>query len=205
MEDLVREIAYLARRLQCDVEELRKEWSHSSESPESANSVAGGLQRIERRIEVLDGNTKELIGRVPQELGEVLTQLKQGIFAQVGEAIEENGWPDSGLLSQQKQANRSSRSVSGTLESLTRQERQVFQLCFQSGFLTYPEIGAYLDITPGAAKNLVNRMLLSEGKRSLFTKQYHRGVARVGLRPQLEKRILDGSDEERRTARIAHP
>jgi hypothetical protein len=69
MEDLVREIAYLARRLQCDVEELRKEWSHSSESPESANSVAGGLQRIERRIEVLDGNTKELIGRVPSGAG----------------------------------------------------------------------------------------------------------------------------------------
>jgi hypothetical protein len=81
---------------------------------------------------------------------------------------------------------------------LTPQERRVFQLCFQSGFLTYDEIAERLEITAGAAKNLVNRIFLSDRKRPLFSKEYQHGSARVGIGPGLERRILAGGVVQRK-------
>lgn len=65
--------------------------------------------------------------------------------------------------------------------SLTPQERRVFQLCLQSGFLSYRDIASHLDITPTAAKNLVNRIFLSDRKRPLFAKECKHGTVRVGV------------------------
>ena len=89
-------------------------------------------------------------------------------------------------------ANDSPHSSGAALRLLTPQERRVFQLCFQSGFLTYDEIAKHLDVTAVAAKNLVNRIFQSDGKRSLFAKEYNHGSARVGIHSGLEKKILTG-------------
>jgi len=51
-----------------------------------------------------------------------------------------------------------------------------------------------LDISAGAAKNLVNRIFQSDRKRPLFEKKYTRGSARVGVSSETRQRILKGKD-----------
>jgi DNA-binding CsgD family transcriptional regulator len=102
-------------------------------------------------------------------------------------------------------ANDSPQSSGAAMRLLTPQERRVFQLCFQSGFLTYDEIAKYLDITAVAAKNLVNRIFQSDRKRSLFSKEYKHGSARVGIHSGLEKKILTGGVHRDETEGSAEP
>ena len=78
------------------------------------------------------------------------------------------------------------------VQALTARERRIFQLCFQMGFLSYREIGAHLNVTRDAAKNLVGRILGSDRKAPLFTKKYTRQTAHIGIHPDVEKHILRG-------------
>jgi len=69
-------------------------------------------------------------------------------------------------------------------------------VCFQSGLLSYRDIAGHLDITPTAAKNLVNRVFQATHKRTLFVKRYEHGAVRVGVQPDLQRRILGGAKTE---------
>ncbi|MDP2897842.1 MAG: sigma factor-like helix-turn-helix DNA-binding protein [bacterium] len=201
MEHLVHEVARLALQVQIDIADLRNNWSQSNESVESVSSTVDILSRIERKLGDVHGDTRELIRRVPEDLGSILAELRRALLIRLAEVVEENQSNHSDDKGEKDDTNGSNQSLSTTVKSLTPQERRVFQLCFQSGFLTYGEIAAHLDITPSAAKNLVNRMLQSDRKRPLFSKQYRHGTARVGIQPDFEKRILAGNSRGKREPR----
>jgi RNA polymerase sigma factor (sigma-70 family) len=198
MEHLVHEVARLARQVQMDIEDLRDTWSHPNESAESVTSTTEVLSRIERKLGDVHGDTRELIRRVPTDLSPILAELKQALSLRLEESLQGNQSAQSHGAVRETDANESSQSLSARVKSLTPQERRVFQLCFQSGFLTYGEIAQRLDITPSAAKNLVNRMLQSGRKQPLFAKQYRHGTARVGIQPDFEKQILAGESHGKR-------
>jgi len=196
MERLAEEVARLARELEREVDDLRRALADSN-GPSEATDSTERLGRMERRLEAIQGDTGELIRRVPGDLGELLAEMKRLLLLRLVESAGATESVDAGVV-----ANDSPQTLpapSMMVRSLTRQERRVFELCFQSGFLSYREIAEHLDITPSAAKNLVNRMLQLGRKRPLFAKQYKHGVARVGIRPD---RILKGpgSEEKQRRA-----
>jgi len=196
MERFAEEIARAARKLQRDVEGLRLEPARSNGLAESTGS-AERMRRIEERLEAIQGDTGELIRRVPGNLGALLAEMKRLLLLRLTESLPPNESVDSRKAADD--SNQTTLAPSAIVKSLTRQEQRVFELCFQSGFLSYREIAKHLDITPSAAKNLVNRMLQSERKRPLFAKRYKHGAASVGIRPDLEDRILKGrGDEENR-------
>jgi len=199
MERLAEEVARLARELEREVDDLRRALADSN-GPSEATDSTERLGRMERRLEAIQGDTGELIRRVPGDLGELLAEMKRLLLLRLVESAGATESVDAGVV-----ANDSPQTLpapSMMVRSLTRQERRVFELCFQSGFLSYREIAEHLDITPSAAKNLVNRMLQLGRKRPLFAKQYKHGVARVGIRPDLKDRILKGpgSEEKQRRA-----
>jgi hypothetical protein len=74
-------------------------------------------------------------------------------------------------------------------------------VCFQSGLLSYRDIAGHLDITPTAAKNLVNRVFRAANKRPLFVKRYEHGAVRVGVQPGIQERILGSQIRETRRSR----
>ncbi|NQT82217.1 sigma-70 family RNA polymerase sigma factor [bacterium] len=165
MKHLANEVARLARQVQSDIEDLRYSWSHSNDSAEPIHPATQALERIERRLGEVHGDTRELIRRVPEDLGPTLTELRRALLLRLNEFVHANQGNQSGDARKGNDANEPNQSLSTRVESLTPQERRVFQLCFQSGFLTYGEIAEHLDITPSAAKNLVNRMFQAERKR----------------------------------------
>lgn len=191
MEQFAREIAHLAQEIQRDLEDLRREPLGSNESIDSVSS-AEAIERIERKLDLVREDTGELVERVPKDLGRMLTELKQSMLTRLETAAQSNGSIGSLSPGRKSVLNHSHQSIAAMVKSLTPQERHVFQLCFQSGFLTYREIADHLDITAGAAKNLVNRIFQSDEKRPLFAKQYTHGSARVGLRPGMKEGILSG-------------
>ena len=208
MEHLRRELARLAWQLQHDVDDLRAWAEARNGSVDSTQSASEMLERIDRRLFAVHGQTSELVARVPKNLAQTMTELKEALIMRLAEVSAPNQSNDSGLTQRRRipnpanhsdQSNRapnhatySNQSLGAAMQMLTPQERRVFQLCFQSGFLTYDEIAKHLDITAVAAKNLVNRIFQSGGKRSLFSKEYNHGSARVGVHSGLEKRILTG-------------
>lgn len=192
MEHLVHEVARLALQVQIDIADLRNNWSQSNESVESVSPATEVLSRIERKLGDVHGDTRELIRRVPEDLGSILVELRRALLVRLAEVVESNRSNELDDKRSKDDTNESNQSLTATVKSLTPQERRVFRLCFQSGFLTYGEIARDLDITPSAAKNLVNRMLQSDRKRPLFAKQYRHGTARVGVQPDLEKQMLAG-------------
>ena len=199
MEHLARELARLAWQLQQDVEDLADWANGANQSEGSDKSVEESLERIEGKLGAVHGQTSELIHRVPSDLGQVLSDLKQALLLRLEEltttnqSIESAGAYRSGVGNQ---ANHSLQSPALAARLLTPQERRVFQLCFQTGFLSYRDIASHLDITPTAAKNLVNRIFLSDRKCPLFTKQYQHGAVRVGIQPDIKGRMLGGRDEQ---------
>jgi len=198
MERFAEEIARAARKLQRDVEGLRLGPAGSNGLAESTDS-AKRLGRIEERLEAIQGDTGELVRRVPGNLGALLAEMKRLLLLRLTASVDANESVDSRKAA--NDSNQTTPSPSAIVKSLTRQEQRVFELCFQSGFLSYREIAEHLDITPSAAKNLVNRMLQSERKRPLFAKRYKHGAASVGIRPDLEERILKGRDGEEKRRR----
>jgi len=199
MERLAEEVARLARELQREVEDLCRGKAESNGPSESIDST-GRLGRIEQRLEAIQGDTGELIRRVPGNLGELLAEMKRLLLLRLAESAGANESVDAGVKADD--SNQTMPPPSAIVKSLSRQERHVFELCFQSGFLSYREIAEQLDITPSAAKNLVNRMLQSDRKRPLFAKRYKHGAARVGIRPDLEDHILKGCGSEDRRSQV---
>jgi len=203
-----RELARLAWQLQHDVDDLRSWAEAQNESVGSTQSASEMLERIDRRLVAVHGQTSELVARVPKNLAQTMTELKEALLDRLAQASAPNQSNDSGLTQRRRMPNpanhsnhsnrapnhatHSNQSPGVALQLLTPQERRVFQLCFQSGFLTYDEIAKHLDVTAVAAKNLVNGIFQSDGKRSLFAKEYNHGSARVGIHSGLEKRILTG-------------
>ena len=197
MDRLARELAELAWELQRDAQYLRAWANLANRSGESAESTAGALERIERKIGAVHGQTSELIERVPKDLGQVLAELKQALVLRLDEAARatESAESDDPLVADaSNRANQTNHSPTSAVKSLTPQERRVFEVCFQSGLLAYRDIAAHLEITPTAAKNLVNRIFQSDRKRALFTKEHQHGAVRVGLQQDLQRRILAGKD-----------
>ena len=209
MEQLAHELSRLAWRLQRDAEYLRAWVEDQNESAESTQATQAVLERIDRRLAAVHGQTSELVSRVPKDLSQTMTELKETILARLAEMNEptqSDGATASASLYSPNEANHSQQSPGAAMRLLTPQERRVFQLCFQSGLVTYEEIANHLDITASAAKNLVNRIFQSDRKRSLFSKEYRHGAARVGIGSGLEKRILAGGVVVARAPRVSgHP
>ncbi len=168
MYRFVREINQLAQQIISDLQEIRTDSNDSIHSTDI-------LSRIEQKIDTVCDNTNELIERVPHDLTQILIELKASLITKLDQT-----------------ANGANHSPKDIIDSLTHQEKRIFQLCFRLGFMSYSEIASHLHITPIAAKNLVNRIFQSQTKRPLFIKKYTHGQARVGIQPVLEKRILTG-------------
>ena len=64
---------------------------------------------------------------------------------------------------------------------LTPQQKRVFDVCLQSGPLTYRQLGQHLGMRPISAKNLVNRMFQDPDKRALFLKEMVDGLVKVSI------------------------
>ena len=212
MEHLSRELARLAWQLQRDSEELRAWANGATESIESDQSVAEVLDRIEHKLTAVHDHTSTLIERVPANLNDLLAELKQTLILRLDEVIQATRSVESNQSIDavksgdcefsRHSALRNQSSLAG-VKSLTPQERRVFQLCFQTGFLSYRDIASHLDITPTAAKNLVNRIFQSDRKRPLFTKHFEHGAVRVGLPSELQRQILAGSKSSERKKRTS--
>jgi len=198
MDDLVRQITHLAWTIQRDLEDLS---DSPNDSTRSTQSTVDALARIEQKVGAIHGHTSDLVERVPKDLGQTLADLRQSLLQRLDELVGANGSVRSTQASRTgstDRATQSNQSAESALRSLSPQERRVFQLCFQSGFLSYRDIAAHLQITPTAAKNMVNRLFLSQAKRQLFSKQYSHGAVRVGVPAQLQGRILSGGERRRR-------
>ncbi|MCK4373860.1 MAG: hypothetical protein KAX19_00985, partial [Candidatus Brocadiae bacterium] len=76
MERLAEEVARLARELQREVEDLCR-GSAESNGPSEPIDSAERLGQIEQRLEAIQGDTGELIRRVPGNLGELLAEMKR--------------------------------------------------------------------------------------------------------------------------------
>jgi len=202
MQQLAREIARLARELQHEIEQLPALLVRSNEAGEAGES-GQRFDHIERKLEAIHADTSQLVDRVPSDLEQTLTQMKQALLLRLSEAaesVEATGSTSTGPSAESTQLNRSPTEI---IRSLSPQERRVFRLCFRSGFLSYREIAGQLNISASSAKNLINRMLQSQAKGSLFAKRYHHGAAQVGVRPRLQNRILRGAGEEVKKKRLA--
>ena len=198
MERLAREIERLAREIQRDLDGLLGLRNASNQSVESAQSTVEALERIERKLGVVHGHTTELIQRVPNDLGLVLGDLKSTLILRLGELDQATQSDESGVSRRRPMSNQVNQPNQSPMSAaaLTHQERRVFEMCFQSGFLSYRDIADRLDITPTAAKNLINRLFQSDRKRPLFVKEYSHGAVRVSVRPDTQKQILAGRREE---------
>ena len=64
---------------------------------------------------------------------------------------------------------------------LTPQQKRVYDICRQSGPLTYLELGQHLGMRPISAKNLVNRMFQDPDKQILFHKEKVDGTVKLAL------------------------
>lgn len=130
--------------------------------------------------------------------------LRQALLVRLDEATGANGSAESQDQPEATRATETTQSPQAAIRALTPQERRVFQVCFQSGLLSYRDIAGHLDITPTAAKNLVNRIFQSGVKRSLFAKEYQHGVVRVGVQSGIQERILGShAREARKPHRVA--
>ena len=199
MEHLARELARLAWQLERDAADLAEWANRSNRSDESP--VAASLGRIEVRLGTVHEHTSELLRRVPVELDKAIADLRQALLVRLDEATGANGSAESQDQPGATRATETTQSPQAAIRALTPQERRVFQVCFQSGLLSYRDIAGHLDITPTAAKNLVNRVFQSGVKRSLFAKEYQHGVVRVGVQSGIQERILGSHAREARKPR----
>lgn len=191
MEHLARELARLAWELERQAEDLLN-WANGSSRSDESPGMEATLGRIEARLGSVHEHTSELLRRVPADLEQAVTDLKEALLVRLDEATGANQSARSGDPFRPTRATEATQSPQAAIRALTPQERRVFQLCFQSGLLSYRDIAIHLDVTPTAAKNLVNRVFQSARKRPLFVKRYEHGAVRLGVQPDLQRRILGG-------------
>jgi len=187
LEELSRQATHLSQQIQVD---LKAATISTATRPDDAPrpSVEAALERIERRLIALHGHTDSLVRRIPPDL----TPLLQGIQAAAAERCAAT--PPGSVAPSARESPAGSTiaalDLEETVEQLTPQERRVFEICFQSGFLTYKDIAHQLDTTATTAKNIVNRIFRDPNKARLFHKKQRHGIASVALDGEVEKRIL---------------
>jgi len=201
MEHLARELARLAWQLERDAADLAEWANRSNRSDGSLQSTETALARIETRLVTVHEHTSELLRRVPVELDKAIADLRQALLVRLDEATRANGSAESQDQPGATRATEANQSPQAAIRALTPQERRVFQVCFQSGLLSYRDFAGHLDITPTAAKNLVNRVFQSANKHPLFVKRYEYGSVRVGVQPGIQERILGSRARETRRPR----
>ncbi len=179
------EITRLARDLERHFRGVEPFPNGSEPVEPAADPVAQSVARIEEKIDRLLSQMAALLDRLPPELPEILAELRQLKAA----TPQMDG---SDLRQGAATADLSPADPAQVVKTLTRQERQVFALCFQSGPLTYRELGERLDISPVSAKNSVNRIANDARKRLLLRKEIARGTVRVAISHHVEGRILKG-------------
>src|SRR5512143_3922464 len=134
MEELAREVARLAWRLEREAEELMDWTNRSNRSSGSVDPVAQTLVRIERELDAVHGHTTELVERVPKDLAPILAELKRALILRLDEVSGATHSPQSVAGSTpdlSTEANHSAQSPGSAAASLSPQERRVFQLCFR--------------------------------------------------------------------------
>jgi DNA-binding CsgD family transcriptional regulator len=191
MEELAKEAARVALEVQRDLEEWLNDSNLSNESNVSNETRMQALSRIEDRLGDVHRHTSILVERVPEDLGQILTELKHCILTRLQGMVPVSRSRESDVAHQSNDSNASHLSATRMVQALTPQERRVFDLCLQSGLLTYREIASHLDISPGAAKNLVNKVFQSPDKRPLFSKLYKHRTVKVGVHPDLKRTTME--------------
>jgi len=153
------------------------------------------LWSLERKIDSVRADTTELLRRVPYDLREVIEQAKDSILVRIDSMLHSDRSDgllaaDAGFGKPAAHSNRSELSVAEQLWRLTPRERAVFRICFESGFLTYRELGEKLGLSQVAAKNVVNALLRHPHKSGLLTKAGTPKEVRVGVAQDVSAEVL---------------
>jgi DNA-binding CsgD family transcriptional regulator len=153
------------------------------------------LGSLERKMDSVRADTSELLRRIPCDLREVIEQAKDSILVRIDSMLHSHGSDhsltlDAGLVKPTAHSNRSELSVAEQLWRLTPRERAVFRICFESGFLTYRELGEKLGLSPVGAKNVVNALLRHPHKSGLLTKAGTPKEVRVGVAQEVSAEVL---------------
>ena len=193
LEELSRRVAEQARQLQSDLEDLHgvADVRRMARSTEPVGSV---LDRIERRLTVVNDHTDQLLGRVPESLGLLLAEIKDVLLDRLASASQ---GPTRSSQARRSQTSPPGRlSLKDAIAALTPTEQKVFRICFDGGLLTYRAIAERLDVAPTTAKNIVNRLFKDSDKRRLFQKRQVHGIAQVTLNEEVQKQILNGRENQ---------
>jgi len=188
LEELPRRIAIEARQIQAELRQIKND-SYSNQSIEST------ISRIEDRLIKVHNNTDTLIERVPTNLKPLLLEVKATILDRI-DSLKEKTTELSGST-ELSQVTNDANWLKNTFNKLTSQEKRLFQICFQTGLITYRELAQKLDITPTSAKNLVNRLFKNPGKCKLFEKRNLHGISQIRVAKNIEKHILNGKVKHR--------
>ena len=154
------------------------------------------LDGLERKIDSVRADLALLLNRVPCNLKDVMEQAKDSILVRIGSILHSNRSNgsvvhDAGLDKDANGSNRSQLSAAQQLEQLTPRERSVFRLCFDSGHLTYGELGEKLGLSRLRAKNVVNAILRHPHKSGLLTKADKGKEVRVGVPDEISDELLN--------------
>lgn len=162
------------------------------------------LASLERKIDSVRHDTSELLRRVPEDLTALIEQAKESILIRIDSLIHSNASNDSNHpVEPAKSKDASPKSVRERLEALTPRERSLFRTCFDSGFLTYQELGEKLGLSRIAAKNVVNAILRHPSKTGLLTKRDELKEVRVGVAKEASDAVLSG-EEPKAGDHVAH-
>jgi len=168
----------------------------SLEMPVHPDPRPAALASLERKIDSVRLDTSELLRRVPEDLTALIEQAKESILIRIDSLIHSNGSNDSDdsdrSVERVKPKVAPRKSVRERLEALTPRERSVFRTCFDSGFLTYGELGEKLGLSPVAAKNVVNAVLRHPNKAGLLMKRGGPKEVRVGVAEGASDAVLRG-------------
>ena len=187
LEEFAHWIADEARQIQEELEQIKSD-SYPNQSIEST------LSRIEERLIKVHNNTDTLIERVPQNLNPLLLEIKSAVLERIDslKAVATQSNESNESIESSKTKGNDDCQLKDTFDKLTGQEKRLFQICFQSGLITYRELARHLSITPVSAKNIVNRLFKDDRKQKLFIKQHSHGVTKIALNKAVEKQILSG-------------
>ena len=190
LDELSRRVAEEARALQKEIENLLL----PKDACYATGSIESTLSRIEERLIKVHDHTGILVERVPENLSSLLLEIKGAVLERI-DSLKRESPGSKGSTESDKSGQAKGDSFRNALLKLTPQERKLFQICFQSGLITYKELGQRLDITSTSAKNIVNRLFKNNAKRRLFSKRHIHGIARVGIDEAVQKRILSGQEK----------